>query len=141
MDVLKSELKQVNNQIGMCKIFSPVNGTVIEKYKEQGEIIAPGQPAFKVADLKKMELKVYVDGSQLPGINIGDTVTVIIDDLDDSTQSLHGTVSWISQEVEFTPKTIQTREERVNMVYAVKILVNNDGRIKIGMPGEVYFSD
>ena len=141
MDVLKSEIKQITNQINKCKIFSPINGTIIEKYKEQGEIIAPGHPVFKVTDLKEMELKVYVDGSQLTNIRIGDTVTVKIDDRNKAAQSLNGIVSWISSEVEFTPKTIQTKEERVNMVYAVKILVNNDGRIKIGMPGEVYFTE
>ena len=86
-----------------------------------------------------MELKVYVDGSQLAEIKIGDTVTVAIDAGKKDTRDINGVVSWISSEVEFTPKTIQTKEERVNMVYAVKIMVVNDGRIKIGMPGEVYF--
>lgn len=141
MVVLKSELKQITNQINKCKIYSPVNGTIIEKYKEQGEIVAPGHPVFKVADLREMELKVYVDGLQLTGIKIGDTVTVKIDDRNINAGSLNGTVNWFSSEVEFTPKTIQTKEERVNMVYAVKILVKNDGRIKIGMPGEVYFNE
>jgi HlyD family secretion protein len=141
LKVLKNELKQISNQISKCKIYSPVNGTIIEKYKEQGEIVAPGHPIFKIADLREMELKVYVDGSQLSGIKIGDTVTVKIDDKNQTAESLKGKVNWISSEVEFTPKTIQTKEERVNMVYAVKILVKNDGRIKIGMPGEVYFNE
>ncbi len=139
--VVKSELKQNANQINKCRIISPVTGTVIQKYKEKGEIVAPGNPVFKVTDLKEMELKVYVDGSQLTGIIIGDTVTVKIDDRNNAERDMDGIVSWISSEVEFTPKTIQTREERVNMVYAIKILVRNDGRIKIGMPGEVYFND
>ena len=139
MGVLRSELKQIANQIDKCRILSPVSGTVIEKYKEQGEILAPGHPVFKIADLRELELKVYVDGSQLAGIKIGDTVKVKIDGNDHYDESLDGVISWISSEVEFTPKTIQTKEERVNMVYAVKIHVRNDGRIKIGMPGEVYF--
>ncbi len=141
MEVLRSELKQLTNQINKCKIYSPVNGTIIEKYKEQGEIIAPGQPVFRIADLREMELKVYIDGSQLSDIKIGDTVKVNIDDSNKDARKLNGIICWISSEVEFTPKTIQTKEERVNMVYAVKIFVKNDGRIKIGMPGEVYFTD
>ena len=140
LGVLKSELRQIDNQISKCKIINPVNGTVIEKYAEQNEIVVPGQSIYKISDLKDMELKVYVDGSQLAGINIGDTVTVTIDTGKKTTKNLEGIVSWISPEVEFTPKTIQTKEERVDMVYAVKIQVHNDGMIKIGMPGEVYFN-
>jgi len=140
LEVLKSELKHINNQIKNCKLINPINGTVIEKFKEQGEIVTQGQPIFKITNLKDMELKVYVDGSQLANIRIGDTVSVAIDINKKATQNLNGIISWISSEVEFTPKTIQTKEERVNMVYAVKIMVNNDGRIKIGMPGEVYFN-
>ena len=139
MEVLKSEMGQIDNQISKCKLINPVNGTVIERFIEQNEIVTPAHPIYKITNLKEMELKVYVDGSQLAEIKIGDTVTVAIDAGKRATQDIRGVVSWISSEVEFTPKTIQTKEERVNMVYAVKIMVVNDGRIKIGMPGEVYF--
>ena len=139
LEVLKSEIKQIDNQISKCKIINPVNGTVIEKFVEQNEIVTPAHPIYKITNLSEMELKVYIDGSQLAEIKVGDTVTVSIDTGKKSTQEIDGTVSWISSEVEFTPKTIQTKEERVNMVYALKIRVDNDGRIKIGMPGEVYF--
>lgn len=139
LEVLKSELKQIDNQISKCKIINPVSGTVIEKFIEQNEIVNPALPIYKITNLREMELKVYIDGSQLAEIKVGDTVTVAIDTGKKATQEINGTVSWISSEVEFTPKTIQTKEERVNMVYALKIRVVNDGRIKIGMPGEVYF--
>jgi len=139
LEVLKSEIKQIDNQISKCKIINPVSGTVIEKFVEQNEIVTPAHPIYKITNLSEMELKVYIDGSQLAEIKVGDTVTVSIDTGKKSTQEIDGTVSWISSEVEFTPKTIQTKEERVNMVYALKIRVDNDGRIKIGMPGEVYF--
>jgi HlyD family secretion protein len=140
LEVLKSELKQVDNQISKCKIINPLNGTVIEKYVEQNEIVGPGQSVYKISSLRDMELKVYIDGSQLAHVNIGDTVTVAIDTGKKTMKDFNGIVSWISSEVEFTPRTIQTKEERVDMVYAVKIQVHNDGMIKIGMPGEVYFT-
>ncbi len=139
LEVLKSELKQIDNQIGMCKIVNPLSGTVLERFAEQDEIVGPGQPVYRISSLEEMELKVYVDGSQLAHVNLGDTVTVAIDTGKKETKSFKGIVSWISSEVEFTPKTIQTKEERVDMVYAVKIRVHNNGMIKIGMPGEVYF--
>ena len=123
----------------MSKIINPINGIVLEKYVEEKELVAPGGTIYKIANIKEMELKVYVNRSQLPSIKIGDSVIVKIDEDEKDLQSLEGTISWISSEVEFTPKIIQTKEERINMVYAVKIRVNNDGRIKIGMPGEVYF--
>ncbi|UCH14348.1 MAG: HlyD family efflux transporter periplasmic adaptor subunit [Bacteroidales bacterium] len=139
MEVLKSELGQIDNQISKCKIINPVNGTVIERFIEQNEIVTPAHPVYKITNLKELDLKVYIDGSQLAEIKIGDTVTVAIDSGKKTMRNFKGVISWISSEVEFTPKTIQTREERVNMVYAVKIMVVNDGSIKIGMPGEVYF--
>jgi HlyD family secretion protein len=139
LEVLKSQIEQIDNQISKCKIINPVSGTVIEKFIEQNEIVNPAFPVYKITNLSEMELKVYIDGSQLTEIKTGDTVTVAIDTGKKTTQEIDGTVSWVSSEVEFTPKTIQTKEERVNMVYAVKIRVANDGRIKIGMPGEVYF--
>jgi HlyD family secretion protein len=139
LEVLKSELKQIDNQIDMCKITNPLIGTILERFAEQNEIVGPGQPVYRISSLEDMELKVYVDGSQLAHISLGDTVTVVIDTGKKETKDFEGVVSWISSEVEFTPKTIQTKEERVDMVYAVKILVHNNGMIKIGMPGEMYF--
>jgi HlyD family secretion protein len=137
--VLNTQLDEVDNQMKKCRIVSPIAGTVLEKYVNAGELVIPGRALFKIADMEYMELKVYVSGTQLSAIVLGDTVAVMIDDSDDTLQKLKGTVSWISSQAEFTPKIIQTREERVSMVYAVKIRVINDGRLKIGMPGEVVF--
>jgi HlyD family secretion protein len=139
--VLTAQLDEVSNMLEKCNIYSPIRGTVIEKYVEAGELLIPGKALFKVADISEMELKVYVSGSQLSSIAIGDTISVMIDKQDKTLKKLKGIVSWISHEVEFTPKIIQTREERVNMVYAVKIRVRNDGQLKIGMPGEVMFGN
>jgi HlyD family secretion protein len=139
LEVLNSELKQIDNQLSSCKIINPLSGTVIEKFIEQNELVTPARPIYKITNLREMELKVYIDGSQLSSVSVGDSVTVVIDTGKKATRDIDGIVSWISTEVEFTPKTIQTKEERVNMVYAVKIRVVNDGSIKIGMPGEVYF--
>jgi HlyD family secretion protein len=138
--ILNAQLDEVSNLLDKCKIVSPIQGTVLEKYVEAGELVSPGKALFKLADIGEMELRVYVSGAQLPSIAIGDTVDVMIDTQAETLQTLKGVVCWISSQVEFTPKIIQTREERVNMVYAVKIRVNNDGRLKIGMPGEVVFT-
>ncbi len=137
--VLNAQLDEVNNQLEKCRIVNPIDGTVLEKYVEEYELVSPGKALFKIADTGNMELKIYVSGSLLPSIVIGDSVGVLIDAPDESLQTLPGKVSWISSQVEFTPKIIQTREERINMVYAVRIRVSNDGRLKIGMPGEVIF--
>lgn len=137
-EVLQAQIDQLLNQLEKCKITNPVRGTVLDKYVMAGELVNPGKSLFKVADISELELKVYVSGNQLSQVKIGDEVKVYIDN-EDNLKELKGKVSWISSEVEFTPKIIQTREERVNMVYAVKIRVNNDGTVKIGMPGEVKF--
>jgi HlyD family secretion protein len=138
--VLAAQLEDVENQLGKCRIINPLQGTVLEKYAEANELVSPGKALYKIANTGKMELKVYVSGLQLPSIVLGDSVEVFLDDASAGLHKVPGIVSWISSQVEFTPKIIQTREERVNMVYAVKISVNNDGRMKIGMPGEVRFS-
>jgi HlyD family secretion protein len=138
--VLLAQLNEVENMLEKCSVINPINGTVLEKYVETGELVIPGKALYKIADVSEMELKVYVSGSQLPAIAIGDTAVIYIDSDEGEMQKLNGSVTWISSEVEFTPKIIQTREERVNMVYAVKLRVKNDGRLKIGMPGEVVFS-
>jgi HlyD family secretion protein len=137
--VLEAQLDEVENMIEKCRIISPISGTVLEKYVNEGELVSPGKALFKISNLDEMELRVYVSGSQLSSIALGDTVEVRIDGPHESMESIKGIVSWIASQVEFTPKIIQTKEERVNMVYAVKIRVRNDGRIKIGMPGEVLW--
>ncbi|MEN8223723.1 MAG: HlyD family efflux transporter periplasmic adaptor subunit [Bacteroidota bacterium] len=136
---LDAQTDQLIEALSKCHIRPSVSGTVLTKYAEPGEVAAIGKPLFKLADMSKMKLKVYVSGDQLPHIKIGQKVEVQIDESKTKNRSLEGTISWVSSTAEFTPKTIQTKEERVNLVYAVKIFVKNDGTIKIGMPGEVNF--
>jgi len=131
------QLKQVADKINKSKIINPVNGTVLVKYAEPDEITAFGKPLYKIADLSTMQLRVYISETQLASINIGQEVTVKIDAGDDM-KSYIGKISWIASEAEFTPKIIQTKEERVALVYAVKIDVANDGSLKIGMPAEMW---
>lgn len=135
---LKIQIDQVNDQIRRSIIRNPLEGIVLQKYKQQGEIIGPGQAVYKIANLDKLILRAYISGNQLSRVKIGQTITVRIDS-GKGIEELEGLVSWISSQAEFTPKIIQTREERVNLVYAMKVEVNNDGRIKIGMPGEIKF--
>lgn len=139
MEVIKRQLDLLNEQLTKCRITSPVKGTVLETYLENGELATPGKPVLKMADLSNLELKVYVSGAQLPNVKLGNEVKVLIDADAKEMQSLTGKITWISSESEFTPKIIQTKEERVKLMYAVKVLVPNDGRLKIGMPGEVVF--
>jgi HlyD family secretion protein len=131
------QLKQIEDQIDKSKIINPINGTVLTKYAEPDEITAFGKPLYKIADLNTMELRVFISETQLANIKIGEKVTVKIDD-NDSMKDYEGTVTWIASEAEFTPKIIQTKEERVSLVYAVKITVINDGSLKIGMPAEMW---
>lgn len=139
MEVIDRQIAQVNESIHKCYIRNPVKGTVLSKYAEAGEIAAPGRALYKIADLSVMELKVYVSGTQLPGVKQGEQVEVLIDADKKTNRKLSGVVSWISPKAEFTPKIIQTKEERVNLVYGVKIRVPNDGSLKIAMPAEVNF--
>jgi HlyD family secretion protein len=139
LTVLNAQLAEADNQLSKCRIVNPIRGTVLEKYAEAGELVVPGKALYKIANTATMELKVYVPGTMLSSVSAGDSVAVHIDGPDGSLLSLPGTVTWISDQVEFTPKIIQTRDERVNMVYAVKVSVANDGSLKIGMPGEVVF--
>jgi len=142
MQELKSldvQIQQVQDQINKSAVINPVKGTVLMKLVEQSEIVNYGKPLYKIADISTMELRVYVSGDQLPNIKIGQVVRVLIDSGKDGFRELAGTISWISSKAEFTPKIIQTKEERVNLVYAVKVKVANDGSLKIGMPGEVIF--
>jgi HlyD family secretion protein len=139
MDVVDKQIKLMDENIRKAKIINPIDGTVLEKYLEQNEIAVPGKALYKIAPLDEIELRVYVSGAQLPDVKIGQQVKVLIDKDKETNQEYAGIVFWISDQAEFTPKIIQTKEERVNMVYAVKVRVKNDGRIKIGMPGEVIF--
>ncbi|WP_163708014.1 HlyD family secretion protein [Mangrovibacterium lignilyticum] len=137
--VLQAQIASAKNQLDKSVITSPVNGTILEKYTELGELAAPSKALVKLADLSELDLRVYVSGAQLPSVKLGQKVDVLIDQDKKTNQHLSGVVNWISSEAEFTPKIIQTKEERVKMVYAVKVKVKNDGRLKIGMPGEVNF--
>lgn len=140
LNVVDRQIDQVNEALRKCYIRNPVAGTVLVKYAQAGEITAPGKTLYKIANLEELELKVYVPGDQLPAVKIGQKVEVLIDKDKKSNRTLSGTVSWISQKAEFTPKIIQTKEERVDLVYGVKIRVPNDGSLKISMPGEVNFN-
>jgi HlyD family secretion protein len=137
--VYESKKATLNEQIVRSCIKSPLNGTVIEKFAEAGEITSAGKPLVKIADLSLIKLKVYVSGAQLSNIKTGQNVTVRIDNGKKDYLSFSGKISYISGKAEFTPKIIQTREERVTFVYAVTVEVRNDGSMKSGMPGEVVF--
>ncbi|MBK8654671.1 MAG: HlyD family efflux transporter periplasmic adaptor subunit [Haliscomenobacter sp.] len=134
---LEAQLKQVEDQISRCYLFNPIQGTVLQKMTESSEMAIAGKALYKIADLKTMTLRAYFSGDQLPHIKIGQTVKVLIDESKESNRELPGVITWISDQAEFTPKIVQTKEERVNLVYAVKIQVQNDGAVKIGMPAEV----
>ncbi|MBP6872684.1 MAG: HlyD family efflux transporter periplasmic adaptor subunit [Bacteroidales bacterium] len=139
LGTLEAQVRQVEESMNKCFIVSPLSGTVLVKFAEAGEITTPGKPVCKVANLETLELKVYISGDQLPYLRLGDNVDVMIDKDKSGFTNLTGRVSWISPKAEFTPKTIQTKKERVNLVYAAKVLVPNDGSLKIGMPGEINF--
>lgn len=138
---IEAGLDMADYRISRSVIENPIAGTVLEKYREENELVMPGTPLYKIEDLSEMDLRVYVSGSQLPRVRIGDEVVVFIDRNRKEDDRLEGRVTWISEQAEFTPKTIQTKEERVDLVYAVKVRVVNDGRVKAGMPGEVRFPD
>ena len=134
---IEVQIAALDDRISKCQIVSPVNGTVLVKYTEVGELASIGKPLMKIADLENIYLRAYFTSSQLSKIKLGDTVKVVADFGVDERYDYEGRVSWISSESEFTPKTIQTKDSRANLVYAVKIAVKNDGRLKIGLAGEV----
>jgi len=136
-EVLEAQKASGNDQLSRCNIKSPVSGTILETYAEQGELTTAGKALFKIADISELELKIYVSGAQLPHVKLGQQIDVLVDQNSKENQHFPGTITWISSEAEFTPKIIQTKEERVKLVYAVKVTVKNDGTLKIGMPGEV----
>ena len=131
------QIEKINDQIAKSKIVNPIKGTVLAKYAEPNEITAFGKPLYKIADISEMTLRVYISETQLPKIKIGQKVAVKIDSGSEM-KDYSGTISWISASAEFSPKIIQTKEERVNLVYAIKIKVKNDGSLKIGMPAEMW---
>lgn len=135
---LQKQIAQLKDQLDKCQIINPFEGTVLVKYADPGEITAFGKPLYKVADLGSMTLRAYIAGDQLSSLKVGQDVKVLVDIADGKQQEFPGKIRWISSRAEFTPKVIQTREERVNLVYAVKISVPNaEGALKIGMPAEV----
>jgi len=140
LGVYGSKLATLNEQLSRSVIRSPLSGTIIEKYSEQGEIIVAGRPLAKISDLSVVKLKAYVSGDQLGKIKAGQQCIVRIDSDKKGYKSYTGTISYISEKAEFTPKVIQTKDERVSLVYAVKIEVLNDGSLKSGMPGEMIIS-
>lgn len=134
---LSVQVAQINDQIQKSIISSPINGTILSKYAEQGELATQGRALFKVADIEHMFLRAYITASQLTQVKIGQAVKVYADFGEKEMKEYSGTITWISDNSEFTPKTIQTRDERANLVYAVKVAVKNDGYLKYGMYGEL----
>lgn len=131
------QIEKIDDQIQKSKIINPIKGTVLAKYAEPNEVTAFGKPIYKIADISEMTLRVYVSETQLSQIKVGQNVTIKID-AEKEMKSYQGTISWIASSAEFTPKIVQTKEERVNLVYAVKVNVKNDGSLKIGMPAEMW---
>jgi HlyD family secretion protein len=140
LDALTAQMDLTVDQIRRATVLNPVPGTVLANYVEFGEMVTPGKPLYRIANLKEMTLRAFVDARQLADLAIGQSVEVLTDASSSGLNSVGGTVSWISPRAEFTPRTIQTRDDRVTLVYAIKIRVPNDGTIKIGMPGEVRFT-
>ena len=137
---IDAKVAQINDQIVKSKIINPIKGMVLTKYAEPGEIVSFGKPLYKIANMEEMTLRVYVSETQLSNIKIGQEVNVKIDSGEEM-KDYKGVISWISASAEFTPKIIQTKEERVNLVYAVKVTVKNDESLKIGMPAEMWISE
>ena len=139
LSTVEVQVDQLLDQLRKCHIQSPIDGTVLEKYVEQGEFVATGKPLFKVADTENMFIRAYVTSAQLQNIKVGQKAKVFADYGDGQRKEYEGTVSWISSRSEFTPKTILTDDERADLVYALKVAIKNDGYVKIGMYGEVKF--
>jgi HlyD family secretion protein len=134
------QLAQVEDQLQKCRVVNPVTGLVLTKYAEPNELTSIGKPLYKIADLSTMILRAYVTGNQLPRLKLNQKVKVSTDDGNGGLATTDGTITWISDKAEFTPKTIQTKDERANLVYAIKVSVKNEGAYKIGMYGEVKFN-
>ncbi len=139
LSVFETKKATLGEQLSRSRVKSPLKGTIIEKYSQEGEITTAGRPLVKIADLSLLKLKVYVSGGQLGSLRTGADCTVRVDDGNKGYKSFPGRISYISEKAEFTPRIIQTKEERVTLVYAVIIEVRNDGTMKAGMPGEAIF--
>lgn len=139
VEQFKVQIEQIEDQLKRCQLSSPMAGTVLAKYAEENEMAAPGKALYKLADLSSILLRTYISGDQLPQVKLNQKVTVATDDGQGGFKESEGHIIWINDKAEFTPKTIQTKNERANMVYAVKIKVANDGSYKIGMYGEIKF--
>jgi HlyD family secretion protein len=140
-NAINAQLAMVKDQLSKCTITNPLDGTVLTKYAMQDEVTVPGKALYKIADLSSLILRVYVSGSQLSEIKLGQSVDVFVDAADGKYKNYSGAITWISDKAEFTPKTIQTKDERANLVYAVKIRVKNDGYLKLGMYGEIKLKE
>jgi HlyD family secretion protein len=139
-DPTRAQLEVIDNQIAKAYIYNPIGGTVMTKLAESSEIVGMGSPLYRIANIDTLTLRAYAGSVQLQRASIGQEVDVLIDAGADAYDQLSGTITWISDRAEFTPKTIQTKKERTNLVYAIKIAVANpDGRLKLGMPAEVNF--
>lgn len=136
---LEIQIAQLEDQLAKSHIVNPMDGTVLVKYAEVNETTAVGKPVYKIADLSTIILRAYITGPQFTQIRLNQQATILVDDVDGAYREYPGTIAWISDKAEFTPKTIQTKDERENLVYAIKIKVKNDGLLKIGMYGEVRF--
>ena len=136
---LQVQIEQTEDQLSKCRLVSPMNGTVLTKYAEVHEMANPGKPLYKIADLSHLTLRAYITGGQLSSVKLNQKVKVMVDSGADSYKEFDGLITWISDKAEFTPKTIQTKDERANLVYAMKIRVANDGTLKLGMYAEVKF--
>ena len=136
---LLAQIEQIEDQINKSKIKNPVDGTVLTRYAKQNEITTNAKALYKIADLSTMTLRAYINGDQLGGIKLGQKVKVFVDKGNEEQKEMNGEIYWVSSKAEFTPKTIQSKDERANLVYAIKVRVNNDGYLKIGMYGEVRF--
>jgi HlyD family secretion protein len=136
---LEKKVAQIEDLLNKTNVTNPINGTVITKYAEEGETVSSGKAIYKIADLSTMTLRAYITGTQLSQVKLGQTVKVLVDDGADKYKELSGIITWVSDKAEFTPKTIQTKDERANLVYAMKVKVKNDGYLKIGMFGEIQF--
>jgi HlyD family secretion protein len=139
LETIDAQIDEISYELEKCKIISPISGIVLQKYIEPFELAVKGKALFKLANLDQLELKAYIDGIQLTKVAIGQKVRVFVDQSKEEDKEMEGIISWISPSAEFTPKIIQTKDERVKLVYAIKVLVKNDGSLKIGMPGEVSF--
>lgn len=136
---LTAQIEQIEDQIKKSYIINPIDGTVLTRYAKLNEVTSNGKALYKIANLSEMTLRAYVDGNQLGEIKLGQKVKVFVDKGEGDQKEMSGAIYWVSSKAEFTPKTIQTKDERANLVYSIKVKVINDGYLKIGMYGEVKF--